>query len=306
MKVFVLSIILGLRLHSVFCLQYICGVDNYQQSVDSERSVQTDNYYPRTIVPTNSNIPVTLGINNYLYKDPADDASLVFHEIDVKVIDSYFDSLYVAYPAVVKGDANSVFYSRVRDNFNNLFRIRYSTRSNNSCLASNMIQFKMVFIKEKVLYEYYLGNCNSSELLYEGFNPNSYCIETDFYCYNDGICSPSNYSLAYRDALRSPQFNVIDDGTISVTGAYPTASVSCLDNQKCTLANFSTFYFSEASYTPVYIDPQITSAQKTATSSSVFKSAEMESLSSLETTSKNTSNKNNVSSWILILYFLGF
>ncbi|WEJ97774.1 hypothetical protein PSN45_005335 [Yamadazyma tenuis] len=113
MKVFVLSIILGLRLHSVFCLQYICGVDNYQQSVDSERSVQTDNYYPRTIVPTNSNIPVTLGINNYLYKDPADDASLVFHEIDVKVIDSYFDSLYVAYPAVVKGDANSVFYSRI-------------------------------------------------------------------------------------------------------------------------------------------------------------------------------------------------
>lgn len=262
-------------------LEYICTNHNNKPEFVSEASAQTKDYYPHTVIPQDSNIPVTLGVNNYLYKEKKDDLGdnspaglseedlldLVYHEIDVKVIDTYFDSLYVAYPANIDNKGPTIFQSRYRDNLDSLFRIRYSTFSNSSCLGSQLIQFKMVFIKDDALYKYFFGNCNSTEVFYDDFNKDSYCIPMSFFCYDDskdgGSCVKSNYSLALEQAqINSLSVINSENNQLSIEGSFPTTSVSCLHNDPCLFSNFKTFDFSKASYTPVFIDSIVSTDDK--------------------------------------------
>lgn len=229
----------------------MCDLYNVNSEAGSQTALQTDRFYPKTIVPQELDIPVTLAMNNYLYRENSH-LNLVYHDIAVKVLDTYFDELYVAAPGIASDEVNQIYQVRARDNLGDLFQIRYATFDNSSCLGTNLIQFKMIFKKDDALYEYYFGNCNSSEVLYESFNSDSPCIPMDFLCYNDGFCDRGTYSLALEEA-RSDPLILVDKEDLHVTGRFPT-SLRCLEDQSCTFTNFKTFNPEEASYTLVPID----------------------------------------------------
>lgn len=320
---FYLQVILlwSLVINYSFALDYICTNRNNKPAYVSQSTAHTGNYYPHTLVPQDDNIPITLGVNNYLYRETEeeikekledndsdddddddgskklgksvnrnslsleDQLSLVYHEIDVKVIDTYFDDLYIAYPARI-ASTKTIFQSRYRDNYENLFRIRYSTFANESCLGSNLIQFKMIFKKDKDLYQYFFGNCNSTEIFYDDFDENSFCIPINFYCFNsdadekDDKCMKSNYNLALDQAVLS-NLSLVNNNELSVEGSFPSTALSCLDNKPCLFSNFKTFDFSKASYTPVIID-------------SIF-STDVSSSSSIDSTNVLTNSKESFS-----------
>lgn len=221
-----------ITIHLVRSLQYIC---NNNDHLILKSSIQTDNFYPITL-SGDSDIPITLGVNNYIYEE----LSTLYHEIDVKVIKSPFQGLYIAYPAIVPQEG---FYeNRFRDNLGELFRIRYSTPRNVSCLSTNLIQFKMIFADEQDnLYNYYFGNCNGNEVSYDSEFNASYCINHEFICYDQAKnrCDQADYGIALEQALLNGMS--LEDNSISITGYYPTTSLSCFNNQPCTLTKYSTY-----------------------------------------------------------------
>lgn len=288
----------------IVAIQYLCdGTDEHVMT--SSYSVQTNNVYPQTIVPSNSDIPITLGVHNYLYKDSSQDPGLIYHEIDVNVLDTYFDSLYIAFPSVVNSSTSTIFQSRYRDNLGSLFRIRYATDSSASCVASNLIQFKMIFLDNDTFYEYYFGNCNTTEVFYDSFNNDSLCIPMNFTCFHNNYCDQASYDLAHIQASKN-HIDVFNDDDISVSGYYPLTSISCLDNQTCDFDKYTTgrFNFSLVSYTPVQI----------ATTVSQIKPDSVQTFASLLTTSltptKNIGHSSNPQSFtsliLFLLYFLGY
>lgn len=271
-------------------LQYVCNNNNH---LIQAKSIQTDNYYPVTI-SGDSDKPITLGLNNYIYEDE----STLYHEIDLKVIKSPFDALYIAYPAIVPQEG---FYgNRFRDNLGELFRVRYSTPRKMSCLSTSIIQFKMIFADEdENLYTYYLGNCDDQEVFYDdAFDPSN-CISYQFLCYNEAenVCDDADYTLGLEQAVLNTMG--LDGTTISITGHYPTTSLSCFSNQPCTLTKYSTLSIMTSNTVKIISDQIVPQSDNNIPVTSIL-------TTNYSPEAKASNLKPPIHFFLIFLYYLGY